>query len=310
MTVVQGDPRLDGLPAIAMFGEARHRSAEQQLAPHYNPGIEICLCRSGVYRWVVEGRVVEIKPGELSVTRPWERHSGQNNVLGPGRLMWIVLAAAAAPAGAAPAAQALAAPLLTAELGVDSTWVLSTIAAAPTSYLGTIADALALFDRMAAELRCARPAGKAIVRSAYLTLLALVARRLSEREGADDAEDSEQVPERVLDVLNEVARRPQGEWTSTAMADGAGLGLTAFTEWCRRATGRSPRWYLLEQRLTLARERLAEGVSVTDAALEAGFSSSQHFSATFRKLHGETPTAYRRRISSQEDPRPGSAPAG
>ncbi len=317
LTVEKGDRTLNGLPAIETFGDARHRSAEKRLAPHYNPGIEICLCRSGVYRWVVEGRVVEIKPGELSITRPYERHAGQNNVLGPGHLTWIVLAAAgtavahrSAPGAPALAAPPLAAPILAGELGADSSWVLSTIAAATTAYLGAVPEAVQLFDRIAGELRFARPARDAVVRSAYLTLLALVARRLAEREEECEMRESDQVPARVLAVLNDVAQRPQREWTSTSMAEQAGLGLTAFTEWCRRATGRSPRWYLLEQRLARARDRLAGRASVTEAALDAGFSSSQHFSATFRKLHGETPTAYRRRISSPDGRRSDWAPPG
>lgn len=312
LTVERGDRTLDGLPAIEMFGDARHRSAEKRLAPHYNPGIEICLCRSGVYRWVVEGRVVEIKPGELSITRPWERHAGQNNVLGPGHLTWIVLAAAGTTGAAGPAgaAQALVAPALAGELGADSSWVLSTIAAATTSYLGAVAEAIPLFDRIGGEFRFTRPAGNAVVRSAYLTLLALIARRLAEREDDRELQESDHVPAQVLAVLNDVAERPQREWTSTSMAERAGLGLTAFTEWCRRATGRSPRWYLLEQRLAYARDRLARKASVTEAALDAGFSSSQHFSATFRKLYGETPTAYRRRISSPDGPRPDWARPG
>ncbi len=288
----QDDERLSGLPAIGMVGDARHHSAEPRLAPHYNAGIEICLCRSGVYRWNVGGRDVDIKPGELSITRPWERHSGQNNVLGPGRLMWIVLAADGS-------ARALDAPTLTRELGSDAAWVLPTIATVPVSHLGSLADAVDLFDRIADELCRLQPGASSVVRAAYVTLLVLIARRLADVNRAGSVGEAEQVPARVLAVLNDVAATPLDGWTSPRMAEQAGLGLTAFTEWCRRATGRSPRWYLIEQRLAAARGRLAAGATVTDAALDSGFSSSQHFSATFRKLYGETPTDYRRRI----DPR-------
>ena len=127
-TVSAGDPDLDGLPEIVMFGDARHRRAEQRLGPHYNPGIEICLSRSGVYRWDVEGHAVEIRPGELSVTRPWQRHSGQNSALGPGRLAWIILAAGGAGS--------VEAPLLESLLGPDATPVLGAFAASSRSYLG------------------------------------------------------------------------------------------------------------------------------------------------------------------------------
>jgi AraC-like DNA-binding protein len=80
------------------------------------------------------------------------------------------------------------------------------------------------------------------------------------------------------------------------MAAAAGLGITAFTEWCRRATGRSPRWYLLECRLGQAHEELLHGERpITDIALELEFSSSQHFSSAFRKLYGRSPSEVRQR---------------
>ena len=37
-------------------------------------------------------------------------------------------------------------------------------------------------------------------------------------------------------------------------------------------------------------------IAVTDLALELGFSSSQHFMATFKRLTGETAVGYRRRM--------------
>jgi len=291
--VQSGEPDLAGLPEISMFADARHRSAEPMLGPHRNPGIEICLCRSGIYRWVVESSTVEIKPGELSITRPWQLHSGQNNVLGPGRLTWIIITAGGDGRLEAPDVERL--------LQAEAAWVLDTISTSARSFLGEVPEAPALFDLICEELAAPLPGRYATIRAAIVRLLVVAARRLAalDQEGGDA---DEAIPAKVVAVLNEVARAPEAEWTSAGMAERAGMGATAFTEWCRRATGRSPRWYVLEQRLRSARELLVESTwTVTEVALETGFSSSQHFSASFRKLFGETPTGFRSRIASEGD---------
>lgn len=289
LIVDSGDKCLRDLPAVVMFGDALHRTAERRLPPHYNPGIEICLCRRGVYRWNVEGRIVEIKPGEVSITRPWEEHSGVNNVLGPGRLSWLVLTAKAEPPlDSRPLAELLAG---------DGEWALASIGDSRRHQLGELPEAVPAFDRISRELESNRPGGGAVVRAAVALLVVSIARRID----AEVAEAAEPVPDGVVLALREVAASPERDWTTTHMASRAGLGVTAFTDWCRRLTGRSPRWYLIEERLRWARVLLADRHrSITEVALQTGFSSSQHFSTSFKKLYGETPTTFRRAIAQAE----------
>ena len=292
-TIDAGTEDLADLPEITMFGDARHRSAEQLLVPHRNPGIEICLCRAGIYRWDVEGSVVEIRPGELSITRPWQLHSGQNNVLGPGRLSWIIVTAGGAGSLHAPALEPL--------LGEEAPAIFDVISNSRRAFIGSVSGVPEIFDFIGREI-CARDPGRiAAIRSGLIRLLILVGRRLADLDEQGSRED-EPIPPAVVAVLSEVAGAPERAWTSAGMAERAGLGATAFTDWCRRATGRSPRWYLLEQRLRSARELLlASDWTVTEIALQTGFSSSQHFSAAFRKLFGETPSACRRRLAQVVD---------
>ncbi|MEJ0022042.1 MAG: helix-turn-helix domain-containing protein [Alphaproteobacteria bacterium] len=51
-------------------------------------------------------------------------------------------------------------------------------------------------------------------------------------------------------------------------------------------TGLAFRTYLLWLRLIRAVDRYSAGASLTDAAHEAGFSDSAHFSRTFRRMFG------------------------
>ena len=64
------------------------------------------------------------------------------------------------------------------------------------------------------------------------------------------------------------------------------------------ATGMTWRQYLLERRLLRAMAMLAEpGPTVLDVATAVGFESVSAFARAFRRYAGETPTAYRRRVT-------------
>jgi AraC-like DNA-binding protein len=66
--------------------------------------------------------------------------------------------------------------------------------------------------------------------------------------------------------------------------------------------GTSVHQYLLQRRLTLARDRLAQGVtSLSALALDLGFSTHSHFTAAFRRRFGITPREARLVLSQFED---------
>lgn len=66
--------------------------------------------------------------------------------------------------------------------------------------------------------------------------------------------------------------------------------LRAFQE----STGTSPLRYVQDLRTEWAKQLLADSTqSVTDIALQCGFSHAQHFTTSFRRATGMTPTAFR-----------------
>ncbi len=72
------------------------------------------------------------------------------------------------------------------------------------------------------------------------------------------------------------------------------------------ATGMSWRQYLLESRLLQAMARLSEpGPTVLAVATAVGFQSVSAFTRAFRRYAGETPSAYRRRVTGREGRRGG-----
>ena len=85
----------------------------------------------------------------------------------------------------------------------------------------------------------------------------------------------------------------------TTLAGIAGLSesrlMHAFTE----SLGIALRPYVLWLRVQHARRELSNGVSVTEAAVRAGFSDAAHLSRTFRRMLGTTPSeiAGRRKVA-------------
>jgi AraC family transcriptional regulator of adaptative response/methylated-DNA-[protein]-cysteine methyltransferase len=78
-----------------------------------------------------------------------------------------------------------------------------------------------------------------------------------------------------------------------ALAKKAGFSTYHFHRVFKSATGVTPRQYALAHRAMKVREELANGARVTDAILDAGFSSPSRFYENSDKVLGMKPTEYR-----------------
>ena len=89
------------------------------------------------------------------------------------------------------------------------------------------------------------------------------------------------------------------EWTVPRMADECGLGATQFIRHCKQITNTTPLQHLNNCRLELARRILAAQPerSVTQIAMDYGFSSGQYFATVFRQQFTCSPREFRARNS-------------
>jgi AraC-like DNA-binding protein len=78
------------------------------------------------------------------------------------------------------------------------------------------------------------------------------------------------------------------------LARAALMSTAHFSRQFRNAYGETPYSYLMTRRIERAKALLRAGeLSVTEVCLEVGCTSLGSFSASFTRLVGETPTAYR-----------------
>jgi AraC-like DNA-binding protein len=87
--------------------------------------------------------------------------------------------------------------------------------------------------------------------------------------------------------------------TARAACRAVGLSERTLRRQFSAATGMTWRQYLLESRLLRSMALLAgPGPTVLDVATSVGFDSVSAFTRAFGRYTGETPTAYRRRVTS------------
>jgi len=109
-------------------------------------------------------------------------------------------------------------------------------------------------------------------------------------------------PQTFMKLEQTLRQNLANQWTVEEMAALTGLGTTTFTEKVKKYTGFSPLNYLINIRISEAIKLLnRQEENVTDIALQTGFYSSQHFSTTFKKLTGYTPSDFRKRNLPQKN---------
>lgn len=95
-------------------------------------------------------------------------------------------------------------------------------------------------------------------------------------------------------VLDHVSDHLDAPLSLQRLADLAGMDLFRFVRAFKQATGSSPHRYIVEARITRAKELLRDrSLSITEIALRTGFATPSHFSVTFRRLVNLTARAFR-----------------
>ena len=85
---------------------------------------------------------------------------------------------------------------------------------------------------------------------------------------------------------------PSAPLTLADLADEAGISRFQLLRSFAHETGLPPHAYRMQRRVVLARQLIAGGVSLADAAAAAGFADQSHMTRAFVRLLGVTPANY------------------
>ena len=100
---------------------------------------------------------------------------------------------------------------------------------------------------------------------------------------------------RIELVILKIDTDVSAAWDTAALASVIDLSPSRFRHLFKQETGTSPAQYLKQLRMRKAEMLLRTTfLSVKEVLKQVGISSNSHFVTDFKKIHGMTPTAFRR----------------
>ncbi|RII11191.1 HTH-type transcriptional activator Btr [Streptomyces sp. YIM 130001] len=104
-------------------------------------------------------------------------------------------------------------------------------------------------------------------------------------------------------ALRAIHEDPAHPWTTAELAGRAGVSRTTLAKRFTELVGNGPVAYLTEWRMTLAADLLTRPeLTVAAVARRVGYADAFGFSAAFKRIRGESPSAYRREAATAEVP--------
>ena len=257
---------------------------------HRNEGIELTYVSRGRVMLGLDGEDFELKSGDLTITRPWQRHRLGNPLVTACRLSWLIL-----DVGIRRPNQPWKWPnwLLISE---EEREYLTNILRHNEQPLWRANEEVAFYFQRLSDVsdRYDAPGGDSQLKLAINGLLIeLIAMLRSQNPSLTPSLSSSQ---RTVEVfLASLPEHLDSDWTVDSMAQACGLKRRRFSYYCQQIANMTPMAYLAKCRIERSCEllRTSPEMNITEIAFRSGFASSQYFSTVFGARLGITPREYR-----------------
>lgn len=245
-------------------------------------GICLFFVIEGKFDWLIDDKPYAVYPGDVAILLPEQSIAGINNILNIGSFYVLRIAV-----------QTSCKSLLGKWSLLNNKEKLNVCQILKHSRHNPVVkfrEAQALFQSLITELKNEEVGSQTLVNHMLDQLLIYVCRQLVRQSNS-----RRDFPQTFLNLEQILRKDLSHQWTVEEMAVLTGMGTTAFTEKVRSFSGFSPLNYLINIRISEAIKMVKRReASLTDIAYATGFYSSQHFSTTFKKLTGYTPSDFRK----------------
>lgn len=249
-----------------------------------------CMCiyfvLEGKFNWVIDNNEHTLYPGDLAIILPGQSFGNRESVLNIGTLMWIKL-----EIDKGQLIGSWSHLCKKEKVSIEHILLINR-----EQLVVKLKEAHTLMHNLQVELLNEEVGFATRVVQMLDELFITTSRQLIRQNNS-----RRDFPQTFFKLEQALRQNLAHQWTVEEMAAFTGMGTTAFTEKVKSFSGFSPLNYLINLRITEAIKLLKRReVNVTEIALKIGFYSSQHFSTTFKKLTGYTPSEFRRNNISTE----------
>jgi AraC-like DNA-binding protein len=282
----QGHSReLHAFPHILEIALKKNNSVQlNSLHTTSTNSVRIYIIMDGKFEWIINEHSHILYPGDLALILPGQSFRGEKDILNIGTLSWIHLQIEKIDATGMSLGN-------WSNLSKNECLTIGKILLMNSSTVLKLRDCQTMLQTIREELMNQEIAFVTRVNHLIDELFVGIARQSTRQNNSQ-----RDFPQTFMKLEHTLRQNLANQWTVEEMAALTGLGTTTFTEKVKNYTGFSPLNYLINIRISEAMKLLnRQEENVTDIALKTGFYSSQHFSTTFKKLTGYTPSDFRRR---------------
>jgi len=282
---------LQSFPHIIELGARKNQAIHLNSFPQsVSTCIRIYYINEGKFEWNINNESYILYPGDVALIMPNEKFGSERGVLEIGSITWIHVKIANHGNN----------DLLTGKwssLSETESQAISKVLLMNTMpVLSKLPEAGRILRYMHDEIFNQEIGYTTRANQLIDELFIIVTRHLTKQNNR-----ARDFPKVFMQLEQALRQNLSQQWTVEEMAAIAGMGTTLFNEKVKSYTGFTPLNYLINIRISEAIKLLKKkDVSITDIALDTGFYSSQHFSTTFKKLTGYTPSEFRKNNLSQD----------
>jgi AraC-like DNA-binding protein len=287
----QGHSReLHAFPHILEIALKKNNSVQlNSLHTTSTNSVRIYIIVDGKFEWIINERNHILYPGDLALILPGQTFRGEKDILNIGTISWIHLQIEKIDTTGMSLGS-------WSNLTKNERLTIGKILLVNNANVLKLKECQVMLQTIRDELMNQEIGFATRVNQLIDELFISIARQSTRQNNSQ-----RDFPQTFMKLEQTLRQNLANQWTVEEMAALTGLGTTTFTEKVKNYTGFSPLNYLINIRISEAMKLLnRQEENVTDIALRTGFYSSQHFSTTFKKLTGYTPSDFRRRNLSKD----------
>ena len=156
-----------------------------------------------------------------------------------------------------------------------------------------------LFQQIETELKFPSDTMQNRIIAGFINLLLRYAQRFYNRQFVSRTIINDDILGRfeklLRDYFEEEKQLSHGVPTVHYCSEQLNMSSSYLSDVIKKTTGETANYYIKQYVVQLAKNRLVSGMNSSEVAYSLGFDYPQHFARTFKKITGQTPTAYRDR---------------